>query len=43
MLGFLLVYVDDLMITSDEKTIQAVIDLLQAQWETSTSEEVGRF
>ena len=42
MVGFLLVYVDDLMVTSDEKTINQVIQVLQAQWETSTPEEVGK-
>ena len=41
MLGFLLVYVDDLMITSDEKTIRVVIGLLQALWETSPPEDFG--
>ena len=39
--GFLLVYVDDLMITSDEATIKVITEVLQAQWETSTPEEVG--
>ena len=42
MVGFLLVYVDDLMVTSDGKTINQVIQVLQAQWETSTPEEVGK-
>ena len=39
--GFLLVYVDDLMITSDESTIKTIAEVLQAQWETSTPEEIG--
>ena len=39
--GFLLVYIDDLMITGDEATIKVITEVLQAQWETSTLEEVG--
>ena len=39
--GFLLVYVDDLMIVGEASTIQVITKTLQQEWETSAPEELG--
>ena len=39
--GFLLVYVDDLMVVGDGGTIEVITKMLQAEWETSPPEEVN--
>ena len=39
--GFLLVYVDDLMIVGEATTIQVITKTLQQEWETSAPEELG--
>ena len=39
--GFLLVYVDDLIVVGDGGTIEVITKMLQAEWETSPPEEVN--
>ena len=42
LVGFLLVYVDDLMVASDPTTTSLIIKMLQDEWETSEPEVVGQ-
>ena len=42
LVGFLLVYVDDLMVASDPTTTSTIIQVLQDEWETSEPEVVGQ-
>ena len=39
--GFLLVYVDDLMILSEDYIVQQVVEILQKEWDTSVPERIG--
>ena len=39
--GFILVYVDDLMILSEEYIVQQVMDVLREEWDTSNPEWLG--
>ena len=41
LVGFLLVYIDDLKVASDPATTNTIIQVLQDEWETSTPEVVG--
>ena len=42
LVGFLLVYVDDLMVASDPTTTSLIVQMLQDEWETSEPEVVGQ-
>ena len=42
LVGFLLVYVDDLMVASDPTTTSLIIKVLQDEWETFEPEVVGQ-